>query len=222
MADKHPKDIPETGWGTPFSYFFAESLKIHNLAQNGRSTRTFFEDGLWQKIMENLQADDVVFIQFGHNDEVPSKKDRYTTPQQYQRNLENMIQQVQSKQAHVVLMTPVTRRYFNEQGKIKQTHPYSQYVHAVAQKTQVLLLDMDDVSRRHFEAQGDALSQLRFMHIAPGLHPNYPNGVRDDTHFNELGAREVAQLVLQQLRALNHPLLKHLRETDPKHLKLSY
>ncbi|MCC2604690.1 rhamnogalacturonan acetylesterase [Planctobacterium marinum] len=222
MAIKHPKDLPETGWGVPFSHFFSDQLNIVNLAKNGRSTRTFMSEGLWQQIYDNLQADDFVFIQFGHNDEVERKKDRYTTPEQYQQNLTTMIRQVREKQAHAILMTPVTRRYFNEEGSIKLTHPYSEYVRQVAEQTGVLLLDMDTLTRAYFEAQGDALSRLRFMHIPPGLHPNYPNGVRDDTHFNELGAREVAQLVLQQLRTLEHPLLQFLRETDPKHLKLSY
>ena len=57
------------------------------------------------------------------------------------------------------------------------------------------------------------------MHIAPDLHPNYPLGVTDDTHLNQLGATEVAQLVLTELKKMNHPLVAKVRKPDPKHLK---
>lgn len=222
MADKHPKDFPETGWGMPFSHFFSEDLKVVNLAKNGRSTRTFIEEGLWQQITDNLREGDFVIIQFGHNDEVEKKKDRYTTPQQFSKNLTDMISQVRGKGAQAILLTPVTRRYFDTAGQIKSTHPYSRFVREVAQQSNVLFIDMDSISRVYFKEQGDVLSSMRFMHIQPGLHPNYPHGVRDDTHFNQLGAREVAQLVLSELKKVHHPLVAFLREPDPKHLKLHY
>lgn len=222
MAIKHKKDYPETGWGMPFEHFFAESLTVINLAKNGRSTKTFIEEGLWGKVEANLKAGDYVIIQFGHNDESEHKKDRYTTPVQYKENLTNMINFVTKAQATPILMTPVTRRYFDPQGSIQPTHPYAPLVRDVAQHTGVEFIDMEEITRQYFNEMGDSPSTLRFMHIKPGLHPNYPNGVKDNTHFNHLGAREVAQLVLKELKKRDHALLNHLRTPDPKHLKLKY
>ncbi|WP_051687140.1 rhamnogalacturonan acetylesterase [Microbulbifer sp. HZ11] len=222
MAIKEIKDYPETGWGVPFAVFFDEGITVDNRAMNGRSTRTFIEEGRWANIMETLQADDYVVIQFGHNDESEHKKDRYTTPQQYKENLSQFINDVRKAGAEPILMSPITRRYFDGENTIKHTHPYAPLVREVAQREKVEFIDMEVVTREYFQAMGDRDSALRFMHIAPGLHPNYPVGVRDDTHLNQLGAREVAQLVLAELRKREHPLSKRLRKPDPKHLALKY
>tara|TARA_R110002167_G_scaffold73942_31_gene207381 strand:- start:3482 stop:4282 length:801 start_codon:yes stop_codon:yes gene_type:complete len=222
MAIKDPKDYPETGWGMPFASFFAADIKIYNFAKNGRSTRTFKEEGLWQQLMDICQPNDIVFIQFGHNDESPSKVDRYTTPEQYENNLKQYVADVRAKHAQPILLSPVTRRYFDKQGRIKPTHPYTEIVAEVAKSMAVTYIDMDKISREYFSALGDEGSAIRYMHIKPDIHPNYPHGVRDDTHFNELGAREVAQLVLAELKTLNHVLVSQLHSVDPKHLSLSY
>ena len=222
MAIKDVKDYPETGWGMPFQYFFSDSVTVDNRAKNGRSTRTFIEEGRWQSIVEALQPGDFVIIQFGHNDEVEHKKDRYTTPDQYKANLARFIRDTRAHGAHPLLMTPVTRRYFDSDGRIKHTHPYSPLVREVARAEKVTFIDMDEITRAYFQAEGDRDSALRFMHIPPNTHPNYPVGVRDDTHFNQLGAREVAQLVLKELEKMHHPLAQKLRTPDPKHLALKY
>jgi len=222
MSEKDEKDYPETGWGMPFSWFFNDTVTVENLAKNGRSTRTFISEGRWQVILSSLHKSDSVFIQFGHNDAGEHKKDRYTTPQQYEHNLKRMIQDVEAAGAEAILLTPVVRRHFDSEGRLKNTHPYSDIVRAVAKQTRVTFIDMEKVTHDYFESMGDKNSALRFMHIPPNLNPNYPNGVRDDTHFNPLGALEVAQLVLRELKRLGHPLASRLRDVDPKHLKLSY
>ena len=123
MSIKEVKDYPETGWGMPFSIFFNDSIDVKNRAKNGRSTRTFISEGLWAGIINELNKDDFVIIQFGHNDQSKDKVDRYTTPEQYKQNLVNFIAAVRAKQAQPLLMTPVTRRNFDEKGQIKDTHP---------------------------------------------------------------------------------------------------
>jgi len=222
MAFKPIKDRPENGWGMPFSQFFDESIKVENRAMNGRSTRTFIEEGRWESIEKSLQPGDFVIIQFGHNDESEKKKDRYTPPEQYKANLARFIRETRAKGAKPLLMSPITRRYFNEDGTIKHTHPYAPLSREVAQEEKVDFIDMEVITREHFQQQGDENSALRFLHIKPDTHPNYPNGVRDDTHLNQLGAREVAQLALKEMKKMGHPLAKKLREPEAKHLTFSY
>ncbi|MDT0602505.1 rhamnogalacturonan acetylesterase [Thalassotalea castellviae] len=223
MSNKDIKDYPETGWGMPFSYFFDESVAVENRARNGRSTKTFISEGLWKEITEELSAGDHVIIQFGHNDQSKHKTDRYTSPVDFKENLTLFINQTISKNAMPILMTPITRRYFSKDGKIKDTHPiYADLVREVADETKVIFIDMEKITQDYFQGLGDEKSALRFMHIKANLHPNYPNGIKDNTHLNALGAREVAQLVLSELRKINHSLIKVLRTADSKHLKYSY
>lgn len=223
MSIKDVKDYPETGWGMPFSYFFDDKVTVENRARNGRSTKTFITEGRWAKINNELKANDFIFIQFGHNDQSKHKADRYTTPTEFSHNLKRFISDVRFKKAHPILMTPITRRQFNEDGTMKDTHPiYADLVRVVAKETGAVFIDMERVTQQYFQQLGDQGSALRFMHISANLHPNYPNGVRDNTHLNELGAREVAQLVLTELKKRHHPLVNRLRNVDPKHLKNSY
>lgn len=222
MAFKPVKDHPENGWGMPFSLFFNESIKVENRARNGRSTRTFIEEGRWEGIEKALQPGDFVIIQFGHNDESENKKDRYTPPEQYKANLARFIRETRAKGAKPLLMSPITRRYFKEDGTIKHTHPYAPLSREVAEEEKVDFIDMEAITREYFQQQGDQNSALRFLHIKPDTHPNYPNGVRDNTHLNQLGAREVAQLALREMKKMGHPLAKKLRDPEPKHLTFSY
>ncbi|SHF71507.1 transcriptional regulator, GntR family [Microbulbifer donghaiensis] len=222
MSMKDVKDYPETGWGVPFQYFFDDSVRVENRAKNGRSTRTFIEEGLWDGIIDDLQPGDVVIIQFGHNDESEKKADRYTTPAEYRANLVRFIRETRARGGLPLLLTSITRRYFNGHGGIRHTHPYAPLAREVARTEKVDFIDMEAITREYFQALGDRDSALRFMHIPPDTHPNYPNGVSDDTHLNQLGAREVAQLLLRELKKMDHPLADRLRHPDPKHLGFSY
>lgn len=202
IADKQPGTFPETGWGSPFKTFFDSTVAIDNRAKNGRSTRSFIAENLWQPVADQLQEGDYVFIQFGHNDEVKEKIGRYTTPEEYKSNLKKFISETKKKNAIPVLLTPVTRRSFDKDGKIMQTHEYSPYVREVAEETKTHLIDLDEGSRNLLQQFGEEDSKLLFLHLQSGEHPNYPEGKNDNTHFSELGARKMAQIVLAEIVAL--------------------
>lgn len=197
---KDVRAFPEHGWGMPFVYFWDERVTVVNKAKNGRSTRSFREEGLWDQIMNEAAAGDVVYIQFGHNDEVPTKK-TYTTETEFTANLVRFVAEARAKGVVPVLMTPVARRKFDSTGTVVGTHDvYSQLVRDVAKKEQTAFIDLDKKSQALYQKLGVEGSTLLFNHVAPGEHPNYPNGKIDDTHFSELGARKIAQLVLQDTR----------------------
>jgi lysophospholipase L1-like esterase len=200
MADKRVEAFPETGWGMPFRYFFDSTVAVHNHAKNGRSTNSFIRENLWSAVNGKLKTGDYVFIQFGHNDEAKEKTERYTTPVEYKANLEGFVRDCRRKNAIPVLLTPVTRRKFAE-GKVTETHlGYSEIVRRVAAETRTPLIDLDRKSQQLLQRFGEEQSRLLFLHLYPGEHPNYPEGKTDNTHFSELGARLVAQLVLEGIR----------------------
>lgn len=204
MSIKEVKAYPETGWGMPFTYFFDSTVTIDNRAKNGRSTKSFRAEGLWKPVVENLKEGDYVFIQFGHNDEGKEKVGRYTTPEEFKANLIAYITEARGKKAIPVLITPAARRKFDSTGRIQETHPvYSDVVRVVATEKGVPLIDLDKKSQELLQQFGGENSKWLFNHLAPGEHPNYPDGRQDDTHFNDLGARKMAQLVLAEIRVLN-------------------
>jgi lysophospholipase L1-like esterase len=200
MSIKEKKAYPETGWGMPFVYFWDSTINIENLAKNGRSTSSFRNEGLWKKVLDNANVGDYVLIQFGHNDEVPTKK-TYTTEAEFKNNLKQYVTEARGKKAIPILLTPMARRKFDVSGKIEGTHDvYSQIVRDVAKEEKVILFDMDKVTQQLFQQFGLENSKLLFLQLKPGEHPNYPDGKEDNTHFNELGARLVAQLVLDEIK----------------------
>jgi lysophospholipase L1-like esterase len=212
-AIKEVRAYPETGWGMPFAYFFDSTIEVDNRAKNGRSTRTFISEGLWQPVADNLQEGDYVFIQFGHNDESKEKTDRYTTPEQYTANLVRFVTETRAHKAIPVLLTPVSRRKFDNEGRAVETHEvYAPLVRAVAQEQHVPLIEMDEKTKALYQQFGPEYSKMLFLQLEKGEHPNYPDGKIDNTHYTELGARKVAQIVLQGVRELNLDLATHIRK----------
>ncbi len=217
MSIKGTKAFPETGWGMPFVYFWDSSINVVNTAKNGRSTKSFILEGIWQSIINQAAEGDYVMIQFGHNDEVKEKTDRYTTPDEYKNNLTKFIKETKEKKAIPILLTPVSRRKFDEKGVALQTHEiYSGLVREVAAKNEVILIDMDKKSIQLFQKFGVENSNLLFLKLKPGEHPNYPDGKDDNTHFNELGARLVAQLMLEEVKNKIPSLAQHLIKPKQK------
>ena len=211
MSIKEVKAYPETGWGMPFAHFFDSTVIIENRAKNGRSTKTFISEKLWQSIIDNMQEGDYVFIQFGHNDEAKEKVERYTTPDEYKANLTRFVNETRSKKGNPILLTPVTRRRFDSAGRIMETHEiYSALVRTLAKELNVPLIDLDKKSQALLQEFGAENSKWLFLQLQPGEHPNYPEGKNDNTHFNELGARKMAQLVLAEIRALNLELAERI------------
>lgn len=202
MANKQVKAYPETGWGMPFSWFFDQTVTVDNRAQNGRSTKTFIAEKRWEAVEKELKEGDYVFIQFGHNDEVPTKGS-YINEAGFKANLEKFISESRNKKAIPVLITPVARRKFDKDGKIQGTHDvYSAIVRTVAREQNAPLIDLDKESQELLQKMGPDNSKLLYNHLAAGENPNYPDGKEDDTHFNELGARKMAQVVLADIRSL--------------------
>lgn len=210
MSIKEVKAYPETGWGMPFAHFFDAQVIVDNRAKNGRSTQSFIDEGRWQPVVDKLNEGDYVFIQFGHNDEVPTKK-TYTTEAQFKHNLARYVNESRAKKAIPVLITPVARRKFDANGKIVSTHEvYSNIVRSVAKELNVPLVDLDKKSQALLQELGPDNSKFLYNYLQPGENPHYPEGRSDDTHFNELGARKMAEIVLAEIRNLKLGLAEHI------------
>lgn len=105
----------ERGWGQMLSGFFTDDVRIDNHAVNGRSTKSFIEEGRWQKVVEQITPGDYVIIQFGHNDEKIASPERYTKPgADFDDNLRRFVNETREHGGIPVLMDPIVRRSFFE------------------------------------------------------------------------------------------------------------
>lgn len=196
--------FPEKGWGQLLSGFFNDDVVIENYAQNGRSSRTFIEQGWWQKIMDNVHAGDYVVIQFGHNDQAKEKADRYTTPADYVKNLSRFVDDVRSKGANPIICTSVVRRRFDKNGKFEDSHgEYVALARKVAKDKKVPMIDMYEKSKKVLIEMGPEQSAALFLHLNPGESLLFPTGKTDNTHFRLQGALLMDSLFIEGLKEQN-------------------
>ena len=215
MANKTADKRPETGWGEYLQIYFDETkVKVENHAQNGRSTKSFINEGRWQKIVDALKKGDYVLIQFGHNDEKLDKPNVGAAANtDYRNNLIRFVNDVRAKKANPILLTPVMRRRFNEKNEFYDTHgEYPDAVRKVAQDLKVPLIDMHRKTETLLVKYGVEESKKLFLQLKPDEHPNYPKGVDDNTHFNPRGAEEVAKLVVEEIQTKKLKLRKYLKK----------
>lgn len=209
---------PVTGWGQVFQPFFAsdslrqlsniiktDSVLVDDRARGGRSTRTFFQEGRWRSVFENLKQDDIVIMQFGHNDAAEEKTERYVNIEGYKEFLRLFVSQTREKGAHPIILTPVARNYPWEDGVLNDVHgAYDQAPKAIAQEMDVPLIDLNLKSREYFTKKGkDFVSKHYFMNLPAGKFEAYPDGQDDNTHFQTAGGIAVARLVFEGLKEVN-------------------
>ena len=214
-AQKLPTRRPETGWGEMLGqYFRPDEVLVANRALNGRSTRTFIDEGHWRAIVDSMKEGDYVLIEFGHNDEAVDRPDRYTPPADFRRNLLRMVDDVRAKHGNPVLLTPVRRRKFNGNGQLEDTHgEYPDITRSVASERDVPLIDMHRLSADVLSSYGADSSAKLFLQVEAGENPNYPDGVHDNTHFRPLGAELMARLVVDGIKSLMLDLAAHLKSS---------
>jgi len=214
MADK-PTDPPnpEHGWGQLLPKFFKNPAIVVNYAMNGRSTKSFIDEGRWQKLVDSLRPGDWVIIQFGHNDEKADKPQVYAAPRgAYQENLRRFIRETRAKGANPILATPVVRRSWDESGHLKDTHgDYPDAMRAVAAEEKVPLLELNLLTAAMVNGHGVEGSKKLFLWIPAGEYKRKPEGWHDDTHASEYGAERVAALAVQEILRLNLPLAGQLK-----------
>ncbi|MFJ5227750.1 rhamnogalacturonan acetylesterase [Streptomyces sp. NPDC088400] len=200
---------PQAGWGQMLPGFFTSNITVANRAIGGRSSRSFIEQGRLAAIHQVIKAGDYLFVQFGHNDATVGNAERYTSPADYKEYLRNdYIRATRSRGATPVVVTPVSRRSYNAStGQFNVSFPaYVDAAKAVAAEERAPLVDLSALSRTYLNGVGIEPSKKLFLWLSPGQYPNFPNGVSDDTHFQQNGATQMARLVAQAVSKLGLPL----------------
>ena len=215
VADKPFKNgNPEKGWGQVFPLYLKDGIRIDNHAVNGRSTKSFMDEGRWDKVLSLISPGDYVIIEFGHNDQKIKDPKRYTDPDTaYRANLKKYIADTRAKGGKPVLATPIVRREFDEQGKLVDTHgKYPDVVRQVAKEEKVPLLDLEAKTRELLINYGEESSKQLFLHINPGEYSSLPDGRADDTHLSPYGAFRVCDLVVEEIHSELPELVQYLKD----------
>ncbi|HSI69511.1 MAG TPA: rhamnogalacturonan acetylesterase, partial [Gillisia sp.] len=192
----------EKGWGQVLPLYFKEELKVENHAVNGRSTKSFRDEGRWDPIQQNLKPGDYVLIQFGHNDQKQESLDRYAAADtDYRSNLVRYINETRAKGAKPIIATPISRRSFNESGILEDSHGrYSEVVREIAREHKVPLLDLHKKTVEVINQFGVERSKELFLHYKSGDYAKFPEGKEDNTHLSPTGAFKVADLAIEEIK----------------------
>lgn len=235
----------ERGWGMMLQPFFNDPYVVDNHAVNGRSSKSFINEGRWQVILDKIQPGDYVIIQFGHNDEKPAV-DRHTDPgSTFDDNLRRFIRETREKGGNPILCNCVVRRNFHRQvdssvedeslrnvkysdeevnsDTLIDTHgAYREVPKYIAKEMNVPFIDANKITHDLEEGLGVVKSRKLHMWFKPGETPSIPDGRRDNTHYNIQGATMVASLLAQEMADKVPALRQHINKKMIKKAKKNF
>lgn len=186
---------PQTGMSQVLELFLAPGVRVMPHGKNGRSTKSFLDEGLFEPVREQMEPGDFLLIQFGHND---NKADpaRHTDPYgSYQENLRYYIRQARERGALPVLVTPISRRHFDDAGNfIPGSHgDYPDAMRQVGAQEGVPVADLTALTEELLAELGDEGSKPLFI---------WP---KDNTHLKYDGAFQMARLLCRELERFGRP-----------------
>jgi lysophospholipase L1-like esterase len=198
---------PRAGWGSVL-HFFVDPTKatVVDRAVGGTSSKSFY-DSFWTPIKNGLKAGDYVTIQFGINDSAADVA-RHTVPfTTFKDYLTLFVNETKAKGAFPILVSTQNRNAWNATTPPTVYPAYHDYPVATRQLAGTLnvpLIDLDLMCTSLLQSVGPVYStNFIYNHYQPGDWPNYPTGNSDDVHFQEMGAIEMAKLVVQGIRNLS-------------------
>lgn len=227
----------ERGWGHVLGGYFSENIRVENHARNGRSSKSFIDEGLWEVVINKVKPGDYVFIQFGHNDEKADEK-RHTDPgSTFDANLRRFVKETRAKGGIPVLFNAIVRRNFRNnknavaeddvrkdlsKGSVSQdgevlidTHgKYLESPRNVAKELDVPFVDMNKITHDLVQEMGPEASKKLFMWIPEGVCAACPKGREDNTHLNVYGARTIAGLTVDAIAKEVPALAPFVRHYD--------
>jgi lysophospholipase L1-like esterase len=191
---------PGGGWGAGFCPLLTPNVECVNLALNGRSSKSFYDEDAWKKALD--ERPDYILIQFGHNDQPGKGPERETDPATtYAANLRRYIAEARAAGARPILVTSLSRRNYKD-GQLSDTlAPYAEAARHVATEQGVPLVDLYAASTKLLRT----LTQQQADRYDAETHPdakqeNKQGGKGPDrTHLNPEGQKLFGRMVANEL-----------------------
>jgi lysophospholipase L1-like esterase len=194
---------PQAGWGQMIYKYFTSDVSFVNKAIGGRSSKNFVLQGRLDEILNIIQPQDYLFIQFGHNDASINNADRYAAPfTTYKEYLVKYIDGARAKGAIPVLITPVARLNYKNNSFVNDFPDYCTAMKQVAQEKNCLIIDLMSKSLDYYKTIGYDQTYKLYMVSSNGT---------DYTHFTEEGASQIARIVATEVKQLNIGISKYVK-----------
>jgi pectinesterase len=190
----------QAGWGKAFAGRFNDHVTVLNFSAGGRSAKSWYDEKRLPKVL--AAKPDYVLIQFGHNGQPGKGPERETDPATtYRDYLKIYVKAFREIGATPILVSSVTRRHFDENGKITSTlTPWAEAAKEVAAEMKVPFIDLHAASIAYHNKIGPEASMA--------FNPKEA----DTTHFNQKGAEAITDLIVQELKQACEDLARYLKE----------
>lgn len=186
-------DGGQWGWGSFFQQFLdSTKVTVENHALGGRSSRSFFTEGLWDKVLPGIKAGDYLLIQFGHNDGGPLNTgraraslkgvgdesetvimERHGGPEEvftYGHYLRLYIRQAKAHGAIPVVLSPTPGNRWTDGKMNRMTETYTKWAKEVAEQENVKFIDLNDLTADKCDGMGEASAKLLFVDSVHTTH----------------------------------------------------
>jgi PelA/Pel-15E family pectate lyase len=182
----------ESGWGPGFTASFGAPVEITNAARGGRSSKSFLGENRWVPVL--AAKPNYILIQFGHNDGPGKGPERETDPKTtFRANMGRYVDEARAAGATPVLVTPIVRRNFDANGKLRPDNlaAYAEAVRELATEKHVALIDLYALTKVLAEKLGDP--------GAESLGTKTADGKQDHTHLGPKGAQLIGAMAAAEL-----------------------
>ncbi len=217
---------PQTGWGQVLNLFTKEDILVFDYAENGRSTKSFIDEGRFDVVLNKIEKGDYLICQFGHNDEKEYDKSRYTTPfDTYVSNLEYFANKIKEKGAHIVFATSITRHKYENNKCVNSHGDYPKAMLEFAKKNNYTCIDLNQLTMDLYTKLGEEKTKEFHMIFPKNTYNTYIEGKDDHSHLRYEGAIMVAEIFVRNILKTNDSIkecfidLDNAPEIDWKMLK---
>jgi rhamnogalacturonan acetylesterase len=223
VGDSTARNQADLGWGDHIAHYFDTTrINVANRARAGRSSRTFINEGSWDRVLAEMKPGDFVLIQMGHNDSgdlagtkprgslkgIGNEEQQIVLPDGHQElvhtygwYIRHYIDATRGEQAHPILLSLTIRNIWSSdpdnKPHIERDMGYDAELAEIAKEQDIPYVDMATVEANRLEALGPEKTALLFP--------------IDHTHTSAEGAERNAESVVIALRNAHSPLVAYLK-----------
>ncbi len=210
----YAKAYPQTGWGQMFGDYFTDDVVIENRSMAGRSSKSYNNDGRFDRILTEMHPGDFVFIQFGINDGAENKPERYISVEDYKKLIiEKYMGEVENRGGMPVLMTASAAGWWDEEkGNFMESRAdYADPTREIAEETGCAFIDINRIMTDAWNSMDKDEVLSGYFVCEPLESKAYPAGTNDTTHMKPKGAKRVAGMVAEAVKTSVPELTKYLK-----------